>query len=356
MSLAGSFDRSLALAVLIRRGAVVVGAFALLAGVRSSDSPDFLLDTTLESVDLAFSESRDFTLDARLTAYDPDYADSNSFALDSRGVNRAWGDSEPFAVDDTGVPVTPDCNHNGKIDSRDIADRTSFDCNKNSVPDECDIRDGVSRDCVIVNGIPDECEGFGYWCPTQQDDQLQDGENTNFEKVTLDHLWQWDAVGHFVKPPTNTVTIDPSKPTYLLTHGWDGTLDGVPRAGGTACRDTEFAMSSIGCAIHTAWPEANLLAWDWKVGANPNKKCDFPDRMTLDIWNAFDLLSCQEPSGQYDTITDAWLSGMIAPEEGRRLSTKIISGNQAPARDWVQRNWQRVALRVRPKTPHDGWL
>jgi hypothetical protein len=49
-------------------------------------------------------------------------------------------------------------------------------------------------------------------------------------KVTLDHLWQWsDPDGRFVDPHElgqDSVTIDPNKPTYLLTHGWDGSLDG----------------------------------------------------------------------------------------------------------------------------------
>jgi hypothetical protein len=82
----------------------------LLAGMPFSDSPDFLLDTTLVSFEPNYADSRDFTLDTRLPAFEPRFADSNSFALDTTGVNRVWGDSEPFAVDDTvvsGLSIAP---------------------------------------------------------------------------------------------------------------------------------------------------------------------------------------------------------------------------------------------------------
>ncbi|MFH1110935.1 MAG: M6 family metalloprotease domain-containing protein, partial [Planctomycetota bacterium] len=51
----------------------------------------------------------------------------------------------------------PDCNGNGVVDTRDIAQGQSRDCNVNGVPDECDIAAGTSKDCD-GNGIPDECD------------------------------------------------------------------------------------------------------------------------------------------------------------------------------------------------------
>jgi len=117
------------------------------------------------------------------------------------------------------------------------------------------------------------------------DQDLQPG-NT----VTLDHLWQWDdTVGRFVDPGSTGVTINPNLPIYLLTRGWDGSLDGhtcgsvmdsIDGDEGVTCSDLgtdhnkpNFAMSSVGAAIRRVKPDANLVAWDWAEAANPDSHC-----------------------------------------------------------------------------------
>jgi len=78
--------------------------------------------------------------------------------------------------------------------------------------------------------------------------------------ISLDHLWVWDVQTHRFVDPGGPVTIYTGQPTYILAHGWDGDLS-----------DTNHpALSSIGCAISAARPQANILAWDWAEAANPD--------------------------------------------------------------------------------------
>lgn len=110
------------------------------------------------------------------------------------------------------------------------------------------------------------------------EDQPAPGHDDPSRLVSLAHLWEWnEGLGRFAPPGPEGVLIDPTKPTYLLTHGWDGTLDG--EGVGSACAEAAYALSSMGCAVRERFPEANLLAWDWADGANPNKKCDLPDEL-----------------------------------------------------------------------------
>ena len=51
-------------------------------------------------------------------------------------------------------PFFPDCNHNGVLDSTDVATGKSTDCNANQLPDECEIIGGDCND----NGVPDVCD------------------------------------------------------------------------------------------------------------------------------------------------------------------------------------------------------
>ena len=90
----------------------------------------------------------------------------------------------------------------------------------------------------------------------------------------LGHLWEWDDTdGRFKPPVSGTINLLVDQPTYLLTHGWDGDLDG------DTCEDPRYAMSSIACAIRERNPDVNILAWDWQGPgrANPNNLCDYPD-------------------------------------------------------------------------------
>lgn len=145
---------------------------------------------------------------------------------------------------------------------------------------------GIYNDTITFNNTTNNfgntSRGVALTVNSAQPAPGQDTQPGN--EVTLDHLWQWDQnAGRFVQPPNNTVVINPNLPTYLLTHGWDGSLDGV--GFGTPCSDPDptYAMSSVGCAIAEYWenpngtPGANLLAWDWESRANPNGECDFPD-------------------------------------------------------------------------------
>lgn len=51
-------------------------------------------------------------------------------------------------------PFFPDCNHNGVLDTTDVANGTSSDCDGDGLPDECEI---IGDDCND-NGIPDPCD------------------------------------------------------------------------------------------------------------------------------------------------------------------------------------------------------
>jgi M6 family metalloprotease-like protein len=85
--------------------------------------------------------------------------------------NTNWWDGSASNLFVTGISASgpamtfnfnPDCNGNGVVDTRDIAQGQSRDCNVNGVPDECDIAncpqaDPSCQDCN-VNGIPDQCD------------------------------------------------------------------------------------------------------------------------------------------------------------------------------------------------------
>lgn len=119
-----------------------------------------------------------------------------------------------------------------------------------------------------------------------QNSQSQPGSDPQpSNQVTFEHLWRWDAsAGRFVDPGPNGLTIYPDKPTYLLTHGWDGSLDG--RTCGnmypltcTSLNDPddkpEFSMSSVASAIKRAKGDTiNLIAWDWADHADWDGECN----------------------------------------------------------------------------------
>lgn len=164
------------------------------------------------------------------------------------------------------------------------------------------------------------------------DGRVQPGQDLQpGNQVSLDHLWQWDATAQpprFVDPGPAGVTIVPTQPTYLLTHGWDGTLDGV--AVGEVCAETKYAMQSIGCAIRQALPNVNLLAWDWKEQANPNQMCDFPASFTEEVgallrYSVSPGLALGNP-----VVKDAWKSGLKAHNEGVKLGNKLVKLLDAP--------------------------
>lgn len=101
------------------RVASLVGAVTLVATAAPfSDSPNFSLDSRLQSFDPVYGDAPAFALDTALSLGAIRFADSDSFALSSTGINRVWGDSEPFTVNigcgsdpnacNDGIPCTVD--------------------------------------------------------------------------------------------------------------------------------------------------------------------------------------------------------------------------------------------------------
>lgn len=189
----------------------------------------------------------------------------------------------------------------------------------------------------------------------------QPGEDSRPFDLTihLDHLWGWDAdAGRFVPPaPGQGVSIDPNKPTYLLTHGWDGALDGSTCGDASAeeftCSslppdidDPDYAMSSIGAAIWDATsqgaePAINLLAWDWKTAANPDTRCDLDELLSLpdgaELLHGV-LTHIEHPvvgiiyailedaaEDAFDFVVDAYRSAGNVQAEGNALGTALAN-------------------------------
>ncbi|MEK6677718.1 MAG: hypothetical protein AABZ47_18950 [Planctomycetota bacterium] len=201
----------------------------------------------------------------------------------------------------------------------------------------------------------------GHLCPTGVVDQLQGGaDHPRTIRVSLDHLWEWnDSYGRFVDPKElgkSGVTINPDKPTYLLTHGWDGELNGnwcgtLPDAAACAALSSsddkpEFAMSSIGAAIRRRRGNSvNLLAWDWADVANPNGCCDVSQWLNgpsefqealqdlLDhpsLRNVWEVLRSDASKTlcyltSFGILNDAWRSGLAAKGEGNKLGIALAS-------------------------------
>jgi hypothetical protein len=176
----------------------------------------------------------------------------------------------------------------------------------------------------------------GPTCPDapSPSDQLTLGVDLQPDnKVTLDHLWQWDPnSGRFVDPGPAGVSIDPTKPTYLLTHGWDGDLN------------TFRSMSSIGCAIWQAKGNSvNLIAWDWARDANPNGRDDLGILLAngnvelLIKLGAFcagrlrmNTLTSAYFFGIGDAVADALISGVNARYQGIVLGRALARELERP--------------------------
>lgn len=124
---------------------------------------------------------------------------------------------------------------------------------------ECDTIPGsndgfcsVSQEDTNGDGIGDACDcPGGEDCADEQDQPAEDDDPGGLE-ITLDRILRWSGV-EFIKP----VVIDPAVPTYMLTHGWDG---------------TPAVMIHSAAAIESALGagNANILAWDWRDAANPD--------------------------------------------------------------------------------------
>lgn len=143
------------------------------------------------------------------------------------------------------------------------------------------------------------------------------------------HLWEWNHSNQFVAPAIGSMaSLDPTLPTYILAPGWDEALDG--QMVGESCHNPGVAMAAVGTAIWQAKGlNVNLLAWDWKVAANPNRRCDFPDRFTENL--PLILLAVASPrlasavAGliAIDVIRDARASGDAAAAQGYVLAKAL---------------------------------
>lgn len=306
----------------------------IVSAVPWSDSPDFFLDTSLHSFELGFAESPDFPIDTFLTHEPVDFAESPAFALDTTGLNRVWGDSEPLGYENplgcvgeyvgtyngafsgtvegyldcdntlsftfisylgpvqfqSVATVHPDGTVSGSYSGATMSGTFDFtDCTASGAW----VYSGYSGTWNLVRSAPGPC-----FAPSPDEQPQPDIDLQPNNKITLDHLWQWDpGAGRFVDPGPVGVTIDPNLPTYLITHGWDGSLDGRTCGDVTedsdgdgllACGDIDndhkspdFAMSSVGAAIyHIVGDTINLVAWDWADQANTDHACTYKVALT----------------------------------------------------------------------------
>jgi hypothetical protein len=179
----------------------------------------------------------------------------------------------------------------------------------------------------------------------EDEDQPEDGEDPGGVEVDLEHLWVWsDEAGRFVEPE-GSITVDPDQPTYLLTHGWDGALDGGTcgnMAQEATCEDLwdpsddpAFAMSSVASAIRRARPEANILGWDWSDAADPDGNCTTGESIQLfaealsacmrhpdPFWCSSQVALCSVFGGSA-FLRDAYRSGLRTKEEGNKLGEAL---------------------------------
>ena len=144
--------------------------------------------------------------------------------------------------------------------------------------------------------------------------QPEPGGDLPPEQIQLNRLWRFDpASGRFVAP-TGSLALNISQPTYVLAHGWDGDLN------------LKRSMSSIACAIHAARPAANILAWEWSAGANPDGN---PDTISYGLTvAAISLLTNQGWAAALAVggiWLDAFLSGTYAKTEGLVLAAALKS-------------------------------
>jgi len=140
----------------------------------------------------------------------------------------------------------------------------------------------------------------------------------------LGHLWVWNESEQQFEPPDppGVINLNSDEPTYLLTHGWEGDLSGE-----TCCGDP--AMSSIACAIRAARPSANLLAWDWRLQANPNYAadpetgCDVPCPGDLPSLGCLGTLLFNASPSNCPPMADAVDAANAAGEQGQRLGEAL---------------------------------
>ncbi len=139
-----------------------------------------------------------------------------------------------------------------------------------------------------------------------------------------EHLWSWDASSsQFVSPKGGKLVLNPDVPTYVLVHGWNSALNS--EMVGSACPAPAWAVSSIGCAVRHARPNANLIAWEWKGAANPNRICDSWDDLSerIEGYGLLDQLAMTEVYADA-AIGDALRSGNRAPIEGGKLAEALL--------------------------------
>lgn len=175
----------------------------------------------------------------------------------------------------------------------------------------------------VARGMADS-NSFGIDSPAPPPDQPAPRQSVPTVQIDLNRLRVWDAEQRRFVDPAGPITIDLSQPTYLLTHGWDDSLNPLPI---DACPAGYYShgMSSIATAIHEALPEANLLGWEWGDcvrGSNPNCLAD----INLEWW---DLVATFLFGPRYVVLraglvlVDAFVSGRNAGTQGAALAEAL---------------------------------
>ena len=339
------------------------------------DSDEFVVNTTLEQTTQGYSDSADFALDTRLVVNLPARADSANTSLDTTRMNRAWGDSDTLSINNSQPPTlnsaTPQCDGitPGIMLSWIAApNATNYDILRNNMLIFTTQTAGTTfwnvtglsagatytyriraRFGAQLSDLSNPVAATAPPCAPSPPPESQppSGNPGPTPPVTIDRLWVWNATEGRFKPPTGPITPNPVQPTYVLAHGWDGTLNGVG-VSDPPCQATAYAMSSIACAILQRVPQANIYAWEWSEKANWNRKCDFPDR----VGGAFILLlqSIAEAADDFDFVgankkaaaagrvfgsivseayEDAKIAGQNAEGEGVALSDALLAVGQA---------------------------
>jgi hypothetical protein len=121
-------------------------------------------------------------------------------------------------------------------------------------------------------------------------------------------LWHWDGTAFLAYE--DLVPIDLTQPTFILAHGWDGNpWIWIP---------TARKLRAI-----PQYSEANILAWEWEVDANPNHRNDFDSfftiRESLIAWEALKTRAIEH----LPFAMDAFEANKRAEAQGNLLAQKI---------------------------------
>lgn len=190
-------------------GATALGSQALFGGGVSGPTISIPSDV----VDVYDADTETWSLAPPLSL-----ARTGHAAATVNGVAMFMGGGNPEGNTDIVDIYTPDCNHNGNCDHRDILDGGSEDCNENWIPDECDL--GFSEK-IVFSGQMEEGD------PTDVFHMDPDGTNV----VNLTAEFDTGAGRLSISPDGTLIAFATSNPPAIWAMNADGSDPTEVRSG-----------------------------------------------------------------------------------------------------------------------------